>query len=431
MRSVNLQDLYKNGSSWVLATLLTHKYLLKHRKSNELFDQLPSNLCYEKKSRIKNLFYGVLRNQSRISDALKPITKKTPKNLLLSILFTSGYELIESNNNKKEKIIHHAVEESKRLVSPSEVKFLNAILRRLPSQLASQSESKSLSIFYSHPEWLVENWVTAHGHDATKALLKWNQLIPSIYLYNRAMPNELEGKLMAMGNHFYRLANSNLNDPEIKALLENGSTYIKDPATSHSVTALNPKEGEKILDLCAAPGGKTFDCIQRMNHKGMIVAVDLPGKRMDRLNENLQQYKNENLLLEFLACDVCSLSESFLEKQQLPTQYDAVLLDAPCSNTGVIQRKPDVRWRLQKKDLEQCVDLQLKLLKSASKRVRAGGRIVYSTCSIESVENDFVIKQFLESESGNGFTLTHSNAYYPWIHKHDGAGVFLMSKAKT
>ena len=100
--------------------------------------------------------------------------------------------------------------------------------------------------------------------------------------------------------------------------------------SSHSVSALNPREGEKILDLCAAPGGKTFDCIQRMNHKGTIVAIDLPGKRMDRLNENLNQFKTKNLLLKFLACDVCSLNQSFFEKQQLPVQYDAVLLDAPC-----------------------------------------------------------------------------------------------------
>ena len=412
----------------MLATLLTYKYLNQHKKSNELFDQLPSNLSREKKSRIKNLFYGVLRNKLRITKAFDPLVQKSPKVLLQSILLSTGYELLESKNLKKEKIIHHAIEASKKLVSANEIKFLNAILRKLPKQLEKQTPLQSLSVFYSHPEWLVKHWIKEHGLSQTESFLLWNQSIPQVFLYNRSLPSSLENKLLALGNHFYSLKTTSLEDPETQSMLKEGSAYIKDPATRHAVDALNPQAGERILDLCSAPGGKTFDLIQRMNEIGIVVAVDLPGKRIDRLEENLKNFKKDTLEIKVLASDVFHLSKEVLQDSALPFLYDGVLLDAPCSNTGVIQRKPDVRWRLKETDIEQCAVLQLKLLKQASRYVRKGGRLVYSTCSIESTENTSVVHQFLESDAGSNFCLEKADIYYPWIHKEDGAGVFLMTR---
>lgn len=428
MRSVNLQHFNKNGTAWVLATLLTNKYLNSEKKSNELYDQLPSNLQEEKKARIKSLFYGVLRNQLRITEAYSVLIRKSPKNLLKSILLITGFELLESGHSKKEKIIHHAVEASKELVSKQEVQFLNAVLRKLPEQLSQQKPDQSLSTFYSHPDWLVENWIKTYGKKETQSLLEWNQSIPSLYLYNRSMPKSFNKTLVPIGDHFYRINGSDLKDLSVQSMLNEGSAYIKDPATRHAIDALDPKPGEHILDLCSAPGGKSFDCIHRMDKEGLLVCVDLPGKRIERLEENLSPFKNGSVKLKILASDILSLTNHTFQKNKLPHSYDAVLIDAPCSNTGVIQRKPDVRWRLKETDIEQCSALQLKLLKAASAFVKKNGRIVYSTCSIEPSENNLLIEQFLNSEEGAQFKLETSNCYYPWIHQHDGAGVFLMKR---
>ena len=132
----------------------------------------------------------------------------------------------------------------------------------------------------------------------------------------------------------------------------NGQGYIKDQATLNAVDALDPKPNETILDLCTSPGGKTFDCIERMENTGTIVAVDLPNKRIKRLEENLCSFQKENPNLKIFPQDILKIDEQLFVDSDLPTRYDGVLLDAPCSNTGVIQRKPDIRWRLNSDDIE-------------------------------------------------------------------------------
>lgn len=428
MRSVNFNKSNKNKSSWVLATLLMKKYLDTGEKPNELFDTLPSNIGQDSLNHCKFLFYGALRNKLRIEIALKTLVKKKPKNLVFCIFFISGYELLESSQKKKEKIIHHAVEEAKSIISSNEVKFINAVLRKLVISLAEQDSRHSLSVFYSHPEWLVAHWIDQFGHSNTEQLLKWNQRIPRLYLYSKNLSDTEKAKLKLIRANCYELPEKGLHEPLIKSLLNQGLGYIKDPATLNAVDALDPKPNENILDLCASPGGKTFDCIQRMENKGTIVAVDLPNKRIERLNENLSGFFKENPNLRIFPQDILKITDTIFTEAKLPTKYDGILLDAPCSNTGVIQRKPDIRWRLTQNDIMQCAELQLQLLKQASHWLKPKGRLVYSTCSIDNSENEAVIEDFLNSPEGHNFSLIEKKVYYPWADHHDGAGVFLLSK---
>jgi 16S rRNA (cytosine967-C5)-methyltransferase len=122
------------------------------------------------------------------------------------------------------------------------------------------------------------------------------------------------------------------------------------------------------------------------------------------------------------------MDASTFEDKSLPSAYDAVMLDAPCSNTGVIQRRTDVKWRLQPNDIKKCAKLQLQLLHSAARFVKAGGRITYSTCSIEAAENQLVVDAFLASKSGRLFKLEKAMASLPWETGHDGAGAFLLRR---
>ena len=143
-----------------------------------------------------------------------------------------------------------------------------------------------------------------------------------------------------------------------------------------------------------------------MQGKGQIVAVDLPGKRIARLEENLSTLRSEDLKCEIVENgDLLEMDSSTFEDKRLTSAYDAVMLDAPCSNTGVIQRRTDVKWRLHPKDIENCAKLQLQLLHSAARFVKAGGRITYSTCNIEAIENQLVVDEFLASKSGRLFKL--------------------------
>jgi 16S rRNA (cytosine967-C5)-methyltransferase len=163
-----------------------------------------------------------------------------------------------------------------------------------------------------------------------------------------------------------------------------------------------------------------------MDRQGHIVALDLPGIRIARLSQNLKNLATETLQCTILEGDLLELSEEAFIEQALPTQYDAVMLDAPCSNTGVIQRRTDVKWRLRGKDVSNCAYLQKQLLGAAAHCVKPGGRLVYSTCSIEDDENIEVVDSFLKSDAGARFTLSDSAKSLPWITGHDGAGAFLL-----
>lgn len=430
MRSVNFKKTNKKKSSWVLATLLMKKYLDSSEKPEELFNTLPPTIDQVELNHCKFLMYGALRNILRIKSALNNLIEKKPKNLISAIFYICGFELLECTTNKKEKIVHNAVEEAKGIVSANEVKFINAVLRKLTTELENQSPEQSLSVYYSHPQWLVEHWIIQFGEENTEQLLKWNQQVPSLYLYSKNLSEEIVAKLSpTLRPYLYKLPEKGLQDTEIKEILMNGQGYIKDPATLNAVDALDPKPNETILDLCASPGGKTFDCIERMENTGTIVAVDLPNKRIKRLEENLCSFQKENPNLKIFPQDILKIDEQLFVDSDLPTRYDGVLLDAPCSNTGVIQRKPDIRWRLNSDDIEECAKLQLSLLIKASHWIKPKGRLVYSTCSIDYKENDAVIDAFLNTQEGRTFKLMDKKIYCPWKEKHDGAGVFLLQKS--
>ena len=429
MRSVNFKKSNKKNSSWVLATLLMKEYLDSQKKPNDLLDTLPPSIDQLKLNHCRFLFYGAIRNLIRIENALSGIIQKKPKNLLLAIFQISGYELLASSKRKKQKIIHNAVEQAKLIVSANEVKFINAVLRKLTAALDDQTPEKSFSVFYSHPQWLIEHWNKQFGKKNTEHLLSWNQKIPRLYLYSKSLPNEIKKQLNVVAPYLFELPEKGLQDTQIKEILDQGNGYIKDPATLNAVNALDPKPNESILDLCASPGGKTFDCIQRMENKGTIVAVDLPNKRMDRLKSNLRPLQKDNPNLIILPQDIMKIDEKNFEDLSLPIKYDGILLDAPCSNTGVIQRKPDIRWRLNPENIKECAELQLRLLNKASDWIKPEGRIVYSTCSIDNAENDAVIDEFLKTPKGRTFKLIQKKVYYPWESEHDGAGVFLLKKS--
>ncbi|MEN8724165.1 MAG: RsmB/NOP family class I SAM-dependent RNA methyltransferase [Lentimonas sp.] len=427
MRSIKLNLSKQSSTGWDAAVILAEGYLSGSLKANQLLERLPEGFKGERRAICQSLFLGALRHGHRIQAALKPLLRKQPRSLVQAILLVAGYEMLAGDEDKMPKIVHHAVERGKQMVAKSELGFLNAVLRRLPESLTKITKAQQTAAFYSHPQWLVKRWKSEFGDSTTSKLLKWNQGIPTTYfkLYKtpEVIPNGLEATEWPQ---FYRASPDASWNDDLRPLLNNGDAYAKDPSTRIAPTLLAPQPGEAILDLCAAPGGKAFDLAHAMQQQGQIIAVDLPGKRIARLRENLSTLKSEALFCKIVEKDVLKLTHTDFIKQKLPNTYDAVMLDAPCSNTGVIQRRTDVKWRLDTSDITLCAELQAELIQAAAQFVKPGGRLVYSTCSIEDAENKDVVDAFLKSPEGVDFELKEAQQSLPWESGHDGAGAFLL-----
>jgi 16S rRNA (cytosine967-C5)-methyltransferase len=190
---------------------------------------------------------------------------------------------------------------------------------------------------------------------------------------------------------------------------KNGFFYVQDPSTLFAVDLLAPKPGERVLDLCAAPGGKTTYMAQRMKNEGKLVATDSSMDRLEFLKENCDR-------LGVTCVDV--LPASSINPQTMQP-FDRVLVDAPCSNTGVLRRRVDLRWRARPEELERLRKEQLELLARAAEFVKPGGVLVYSTCSLEPEENSGVVEEFLKAN--NAFMLDESGDVLPMRDGFDGA----------
>ncbi|MFT4902053.1 MAG: 16S rRNA (cytosine967-C5)-methyltransferase [Lentimonas sp.] len=427
MRSIKLILSKTSATGWDGAVILLEAYLSENLKANQLLDRLPHSFEGERRANCQSLFLGALRHGHGVKHALQPLLRKHPRSRVMAILLVAGYELIEADAERMPKIVHHAVERSKKLVATSELGFLNAVLRKLPKALDAINETTPAA-FYSHPQWLVKHWEKELGPDV-EPLLAWNQHIPATYIKFYKLPAILPPGLAATNwPGFYQITSDTSWENELRPLLNQGTAYIKDPSTRIAPRLLAPQAGESVLDLCAAPGGKAYDMAHSMQRTGLIVAVDLPGNRIQRLQENLAALTTETLQCPIIEKDVLKLQASDFSALGLPESFDAVMLDAPCSNTGVIQRRTDVKWRLEPVDLEHCTALQSELLQHAAGFVKPGGRIVYSTCSIENSENERIVQKFLKSEAGQDFELKASEQSFPWVSGHDGAGAFLMQR---
>lgn len=426
MRSPKFNISVKSTSGWEAAVLLTEAYFGGGQKADQLLEALPDDFTGPQRATCQSLFLGALRFGHRTQAALKNLLRKKAKPRVQAILFVTGYELLVADSERHPKIIHHAVERSKSRINRFEQGFLNAVLRKLPAELLKIDPNSQPAAFFSHPEWLVEHWTQVFP-DHFRTLLEWNQRTPQTYLKayseDESLPPTITPTEWAQ---FHKVESEASWKSDVRPLLNQGKAYIKDPSTRLASDLLAAIPGETVLDLCAAPGGKAFDTAHAMRHSGQIVAVDLPGKRIKRLRENLAALASPNLACAVVEADLLALSKADFSSASLPTAYDAVMLDAPCSNTGVIQRRTDVKWRLQPKDIQQCANLQLELLTASAKFVKERGRIVYSTCSIEPAENQEIIDAFLRSEAGQQFRLRDKAISLPWETDHDGAGAFLL-----
>jgi 16S rRNA (cytosine967-C5)-methyltransferase len=418
-----------NFGGWEAAVGLTERWLARAERVDTLLEGLPTGLTGQERARAQQLFYGVVRWSSRIESALAGLMARPPRTKVRALLTVAGFELLEGGSDLTAKIIHHAVEKAKTVCSAKEAGLVNAVARKLALRLAEKPADMATEL--AHPEWLVARWTQQFGAATTRQLLEWNQQPAPVYARWRTEAPVPEFLAPTKWPGFYEVKAGKWD--EVRRLVGESALYVQDPSTRLCIELLAPQPGETILDACAAPGGKSLFIADLMK-SGKIVALDepaAPGKtdiRLVRLKENLARAP-AGVEVALVEADLRKVNTVFYRNLNLPEEYDAVLLDAPCSNTGVMRHRIDVKWRLQDGDFARHAEQQLELLHAAARLVRPGGRLVYSTCSVDGQENEQVVKAFFDSRAGGPFKLEKSVQAYPWKDGHDGAGAFLLKRA--
>ncbi len=418
-------------NTWSPAVRLIARWLDLRERIDVLLEALPPGMEGAERGRCQHLVFGVVRHFGRIEAVLGTLVAHPPRFVTRAVLYVAAFELIDSAGEEADpghaaKIVHHAVERTKELASPAEARLVNAVVRKMAAILPAQkapgpvATAEVLAAYFSHPEWLVRRWLRDLGAAATRRLLEWNQSPAPLHARWRDPSSPAPGFLQATKwEGFYSVPPGHWSG--VGPLLAAGSLYLQDPGTRLSVGLLEPRAGETVLDLCAAPGGKSLLIVDAMG-TGRIVAMDLPSSRIDRLKENLSHASGVGAAL--VQADLMEGAPKVLREHGLPVEYAAILLDVPCSNTGVMRHRVDVKYRLQEADFAKHARQQTALLGAAARLLAPGGRLVYSTCSIDAVENEGVVNAFLDRN--RGLSLSRSAVAVPWTEGHDGAAAFLL-----
>lgn len=391
----------------------------------------------------QEMAYGAVRWQGTLDWLIaRKTTGRTQKTGLQNLLRLGLYQMFWLDRVPDHAVVNETVELAKRNGFGPQAGFVNAALRGYlrerdeTERLLVQLKSTQPHLGYSHPEWLWRRSQERWGEEKAAALMEWNNSSPK----NFARVNTLKtdaGKLLARWRDegveydFIRRdwTGENLvfelkSHPPLERLasFREGWFYIQDPSTLLAVHVLSPQPGETILDSCAAPGGKTTFAAQMMENNGHIAACDVSAERLKLIQENCQRLG--------VTCVEERLLENERESASTPPaerKFDRILVDAPCSNTGVMRRRVELRWRIQPTEIERLRTVQLDLLRRAARQLKPGGTLVYSTCSLEPEENSDAIRQFLAETPG--FQLDHEQELLPFADAVDGAYVARLTRA--
>jgi 16S rRNA (cytosine967-C5)-methyltransferase len=354
---------------------------------------------------------GVLRWKGLLDFLLQRALKKPVERLDLPVaiaLRMGLYQLRFLERIPARAAVNESAELVKSARKSSAASLVNAVLRRLAAEAKESPEkflpaqislAERLSILHSHPAWLVQRWLARLGETQTSSLLRANNETPRLAcsLHHPERHDEILETLRTsrLGVQAGRLLKSAFaltgGSPTRTDAFRRGDISIQDEASQAIPILLDVQQGDRVLDLCAAPGGKTPTLGRRAGKNGLIVAADRHAHRLRAMRE---QFKRLQL------SDVRIVELDAAAALPFGIQFDRILVDAPCSGTGTLARHPEIRWRLKPEQFSELNRLQRGLLASALEQLAAGGRVVYSTCSLEPEENEDVITEVLRNSPG-------------------------------
>ena len=382
-------------------------------------------LCHE-------LVLGVLRWQLRLDKILEHFSKRAVESLDAPVriaLRLGLYQLLYLSRIPASAAVNESVSLVRAARLSSATALVNAVLRRATREASFDPTAdvsdplEKIAIQTSHPLWLIDRWATAFGLDEAESFAKANNMLPPVafrVVANRAKSSEVLSKLNTAKSSdivggAWRISGET---PALRELSAAGEIYLQDEASQLVAHELEVKRNERVLDLCAAPGGKTTLMADRSEDSAFIVAADRSATRMATVVNTMRLH------------GLKSIKPVLLDAvEQLPFaigSFDKVLVDAPCSGTGTLRRNPEIRWRLTPVDIVKLAEQQKQILKRASEMLKPGGRLVYSTCSVEREENEEVIEEVLARDER--FELVKTTRTWPQREGCDGFFVAVFER---
>ena len=402
--------------------------------------EVDRSLCHE-------LVLGVLRWQLTLDELIAHFSNRKLESLDRGVLIALRLGLYQLRFLTRVPV-SAAVDESVKLVQVARLSsaraFVNAVLRRAarepdynPAANVSNPVAR-LSIETSHPLWLIQRWIESFGFDEAKALAHANNEPPVTsfrVVRHRAREADVLAKLKTEGVEYEASSvasggwKTSKGSRVLRELATNGEIYFQDEASQLVAKLVDPPAGAYVLDLCAAPGGKTTLLADRFDN-ALVVATDSSAKRLAIVQQSVERQALTRLALMQLDA-----------AQSLPfisNTFDRILIDAPCSGTGTLRHNPEIRWRVRAEDIKRLASQQVEFLLNASKVLKVEGQLVYSTCSVEKEENESVVAKFLEVNTDfrqselkhKSVQSTSTGALRTWPHRDGSDGFFVAAFEK-
>ncbi|MDU2373415.1 MAG: 16S rRNA (cytosine(967)-C(5))-methyltransferase RsmB [Peptoniphilus harei] len=388
---------------------------------------------------IKEITTGVVRNKTYLDYVIRQNSRvrfNRIHKIILIILEMAIYQMYFLDKVPDYSIVDESVNLAKIYGNKGSISFTNGILRSIakkkPAQVTLKNSIDNLSTYYSHPKFYTEYFYENYGEEFTKKLLKANnEKAPFTIRVNSFKTNrdDLIKNLSQIGFEIEETSYDNalniLNPNGIidTEYFEKGHFYVQDLGSILVSSFLNPSKDSMVLDLCAAPGGKTTHLSELMDNTGEIVACDKSKGKINLIKENAQRLGCKNI--SPMINDARILNEDFINK------FDYVLVDAPCSGTGLYRKKPDIKWNKGIDDLKELGKIQLEILNNAKEYVKDQGLLLYSTCSLSKIENEDVIENFLRENKNFKIKKLRDKEVlklFPSVDGSDGFSICLLEK---
>lgn len=453
----NKKKQQKKSSTRLIASAVLNQFDPKSKFAESiLYNLLPQT---SQTQQATDLVSGTIRNRHTIDIVITKLancpTQRIP-NKILNIIRIGAYELIYCPQTVEYAIVNEAVENAKAIAGKKQTAFVNALLRKISSSIKNRNallkNSKPtqtlpqnleygclfdtdllpdpetslhdyLSKAFSLPKWLVTNWINEYGPENTKQLCFASNRKPSLYIRPNTLlttADELAKKLNKANITTEIISNETLKlkSPKLITKLpgfKNGLFTVQDTTAALPAKYLKPQPQCKILDLCAAPGTKTTQLAELTNDNAQIFATDINKKRLQLVEKNFNRLKLKSIKI--------FKYEQLNEITSKIGKFDDILLDVPCSNSGVLARRPEVRYRISKKAIKHLAKTQFELLQKGADLIDNNGRICYTTCSIQAEENNKLIQNFLTQNPH--FKLLLEKLTLPSVQHPDHDGGYL------
>ncbi len=407
-------------SARLIAFEILHKIFTDNAYSNIALDNAVKDIC-EEKAFISALVYGVVERKLTLDYFINKYVSSKPKPKILTILRLGAYQLLFMDKVPNSAAINESVKLTKEIRQDYYSSLVNAVLHKIDAD--REIPEDDLSVKYSVPQNLISMWIKQYGKEKVEAFLPAINEKPPVF----AVPNrlyvdadELLYELMCDGiegevtDNLVKITSS--FDLSKSRAFKNGLFHIEDLSSYECAVALGAKEGDTVLDMCSAPGGKAFTIAQCMNNNGTIYAFDIHNHRVSQIRDGAKR-----LGISIINADI---NDAEVYSENIPLA-DKILCDVVCSGFGIIRRKPEIRY----KELDSVSDLpkiQLNILKTSSRYLKAGGTMIYSTCTLNKKENEKVVNAFLNDN--DNFTLIEEKTSFPSEFGGDGFYFALIKK---